>query len=179
MRSPRNPGPDPGVATVSGDAAAASRGARVAGTTVARRFAATCLSVGQARRFLLEQLGGGGGDDIELMALMVSELATNAMQHAETDFEVEISVTPDIRGRCVHVRVTDDAPGFPTPQEPAADAPHGRGLRIVASLADAWGIEMHRGSPGKTVWFTSLVRPADEAVVPAARRIPAGAGGGA
>jgi PAS domain S-box-containing protein len=69
----------------------------------------------------------------------------------------------------VQVRVTDEALGFPVPQQPAPDRPRGRGLRIVESLADAWGIEMRHGHTGKTVWFTSRLEPApssDMAVEP-------------
>ncbi len=60
----------------------------------------------------------------------------------------------------MEVRVTDEAPGFPVPQQPPPDCPRGRGLRIVESLADAWGIEVQHGRPGKTVWFTSRLEPA-------------------
>ena len=90
---------------------------------------------------------------------MLSELATNAVQHARTEFEVGIWVTPDGEGRSVLVRVTDQAPGFPVPQDPPADAPHGRGLRIIESLAAGWGVEMEHDRPGKTVWFTARVGP--------------------
>jgi anti-sigma regulatory factor (Ser/Thr protein kinase) len=86
---------------------------------------------------------------------MVSELATNAVQHAETEFEVAIWVTPDAEGRAVLVRVTDSSPGFPVLQEPVADEPRGRGLRIVESLAAGWGVESQQGCPGKTVWFSA------------------------
>ena len=77
--------------------------------------------------------------------LMLSELATNAVQHAATEFEVGVRVAPD--GHLVRVEVSDAAAGFPTPQEQIAEAPHGRGLHIVRTLADAWGIEM-RTRPG-------------------------------
>ena len=44
------------------------------------------------------------------------------------------------------------------------DAPDGRGLHIVRALADAWGIEMRRDRPGKTVWFSvALSAPGDTA----------------
>jgi PAS domain S-box-containing protein len=124
-------------------------------TTVSRRFPAACVSVSEARRFLLDHLRGNGDEDLDPLALMLSELGTNAVQHADTAFEVGISVAPDADGRSVHVRVTDEATGFPVPQEPKLDGLRGRGLRIVESLADAWGIEVHHGRPGKTVWFTS------------------------
>jgi two-component sensor histidine kinase len=90
---------------------------------------------------------------------MVSELATNAVQHAQTEFEVGIWVTPDADGRSVLVRVTDNAPGSPAPQNPPVDAAHGRGLRIVEALAARWGVEQEEFGPGKTVWFRARVGP--------------------
>ena len=94
----------------------------------------------------------------DAVVLMLSELSTNAVLHASTPFDVTLTVAPD--GESVHVAVSDNAGGYPAPQEPDADAPHGRGLHIVRTLADAWGIEMQRDQPGKTVWFTaSLVAP--------------------
>ena len=91
-------------------------------------------------------------EDSDALVLMLSELATNAVQHAATEFEVVVHVAPD----CGHVRVevSDSAGGFPTPSEQVTDAPHGRGLHIVRALADTWGIEMQRDRPGKTVWFS-------------------------
>jgi anti-sigma regulatory factor (Ser/Thr protein kinase) len=130
-----------------------------------RRFHASALSVGQARRFLLAKLPAAWGDDADDLVLMLSELATNAVQHAATEFEVAVRVSPD-RGR-VRVEVSDVAAGYPTPLEPALDALHGRGLHIVRSLADAWGIEARRDRPGKTVWF-SVVLPAPAAAAAAA-----------
>lgn len=206
MRSPTIPGREPGVATpVRGPAEdAVPTSLRDidpgdAGTTVVRRFAATAVSVGQARRFLLEQFSRGCHEDVEVTALMLSELATNAVQHADTCFEVAITVTPALADerRCVLVRVADEAPGFPTPHDPPPDAPHGRGLRIVESLAESWGVEVQRGRPGKTVWFTARVDGAigcadqadgpdgvptpvgpwpnaDHVLLLAARRLPAG-----
>jgi hypothetical protein len=166
MPSRRNPGIEPGGAPTEGGlaktaTATSSRGAGTGrvGTTVARRFPPLCASVAEARHFLLEQLGGGCDWDFGLLALMLSELATNAVQHARTEFEVGIWVTPDAEGRSVLVRVTDQAPGRPVPQDPPVDAPHGRGLRIIESLAAGWGVEMEHDRPGKTVWFTARVGP--------------------
>ena len=130
MPSRRNPGIEPGGAPTEGGlaktaTATSSRGAGTGrvGTTVARRFPPVCPSVAEARHFLLEQLGGGCDRDFGLLALMLSELATNAVQHARTEFEVGIWVTPDGEGRSVLVRVTDQAPGLPVPQDPPVDAP--------------------------------------------------------
>jgi PAS domain S-box-containing protein len=132
-----------------------------AAKTETRLFPATAASVSRARRFLLQHVAASSGEGPDLLALMLSELATNAVQHAATEFEVAITVGATTDGadgaRWVRVAVSDEAPGYPAPEEPAADAPHGRGLRIVESLADAWGIEVQRGRPGKTVWFASRV----------------------
>jgi PAS domain S-box-containing protein len=119
-----------------------------------RLFPATTASVGQARRFLVGQLPAAvaRSEDADALVLMLSELATNAVQHAATEFEVAVRVAPD--GSRVRVEVSDGAVGFPTPPEQVPDAPHGRGLHIVRALADAWGIEMQRDRPGKTVWFS-------------------------
>jgi hypothetical protein len=99
--------------------------------------------------------GRGYIEGVELVALMLSELATNAVQHAGTEFEVDITMTREASLYRLRVGVTDQSPGLPVLPEPAADAPHGRGLRIVETLADAWGIEIRRGHPGKTVWFVA------------------------
>jgi PAS domain S-box-containing protein len=141
-----------------GPAAARVRAEGGAATTETRSFPAVADSVGQARQFLLQHVCDGDGLDV---ALMLSELATNAVQHAATEFEVAITLGAPSDGtdrvRWVRVAVSDEAPGYPAPEEPAADAPHGRGLRIVESLADAWGVEVQRGRPGKTVWFAARV----------------------
>ena len=148
MESPTIPGHQPGAAT-----GLAGPADDVVNAT--RRFPASDLSVRRARQFLLEQLGAGCHESSDLLTLMLSELATNAVQHADAGFDVDIAVTEQVGGRSVRVSVSDEAAGFPTPQEPAPDEPHGRWLRIVESLADGWGIEVRRDPPGKTVWFTS------------------------
>ena len=107
---------------------------------------------------------------------MLSELATNAVQHAATEFEVSVHVAPDC-GR-VRVEVSDGAPGYPTPQDPVPDAPDGRGLHIVRALADAWGIEMRRDRPGKTVWFSVALAAPECPCRRSDRAVAAGSGAG-
>lgn len=84
--------------------------------------------------------------DVELVA---SELATNAIQHAGTDFDVRVELTPGI----VFLEVTDA--GTDTPRQNTElrdDASRGRGLHIVERLATDWGIRRADPGPGKTVW---------------------------
>ena len=149
-----------------GEPTAAMRTVDPLPVSATRRFPATSTSVGQARRFLLGQLPAAARDeDADELVLMLSELSTNAVQHAATEFEVAVHVTPDASR--VRVEVSDGSVAFPTPPEQVSDAPHGRGLHIVRALADAWGIEMRRDLPGKTVWFSMpLSAPGIDRAVP-------------
>jgi len=79
--------------------------------------------------------------------LLVSELATNAVLHAKTDFTVCV----DRRGPTLRVEIGDGRVVPPLAKGYRHDAPTGRGLGIVATLSSRWGFE--RGPDGKTVWF--------------------------
>jgi anti-sigma regulatory factor (Ser/Thr protein kinase) len=113
-----------------------------------RRFSPDPLAVRQARRFAADQLRGTDPATQELVALMVSELATNCVRHAQSEFT--ISVRSD--GRHVRVEVVDAGEGAPVPRTPRNHEPTGRGLRIVDQLAGAWGIE-RQPEGGNLVWF--------------------------
>ena len=117
-----------------------------------RRFPHTPASVAQARRFVLGALSDVPAESREMIAVMVSELATNALRHAETSFLVRVDQTPDT----VRVEVSDGGRGEPAVRSPEPSEPSGRGLRIVESLSDAWGVTAASGA-GKTVWFTLAV----------------------
>lgn len=82
------------------------------------------------------------------VALLTTELATNAVVHAGTAMHLE--VVGDDGG--ITVRVTDGSravlgPSLPPPML----AEGGRGLHLVDSLASEWGVAYGRG--GKSVWF--------------------------
>ncbi len=87
-------------------------------------------------------------------SLIVSELASNAVEHACTDFIVTVSRC----GTGLHVAVHDGASRFPHPSGPAllgrqaTTAERGRGLLLVHTVAAAWGAMPARG--GKVVWAT-------------------------
>jgi anti-sigma regulatory factor (Ser/Thr protein kinase) len=107
-------------------------------------------SAAAARSFTQRHLSGAGRQNVtDVGLLLVSELATNALRHAGTDFEVVISLTR----RGVRICVGDDnprRPGSPVVR-PHHDAEGGRGLVLVEELADRWGVE--GDPPGKVVWF--------------------------
>ena len=83
---------------------------------------------------------------------VVSELVTNAVVHAGT--EVEVDWRLEESGAFV-VEVRDHHPAR-APRDPSGgEAPyeisdHGRGLRLVATLAESWGVTYRTGA--KTVW---------------------------
>src|SRR3954463_4097360 len=101
--------------------------------------------------------------------LLTTELSTNAVVHANTELDIEVSA--DQTG--LTVTVTDFAPG---PVEQLAVGPRnetvdigevaerGRGLLLVDHIASRWGT-VHEGT-GKGVWFrletTGAGRPHDE-----------------
>ena len=108
-------------------------------------------SVREARRFVARTFAGAGwADQRDIAELLVSEIATNAIRYGTPPYEVTI----DVRGDVVEVAVSDDDPNPPRPVDSLGDelAESGRGLALVAALADEWGTRTRSG--GKTVWFT-------------------------
>lgn len=114
-----------------------------------RMFENTAGSARQARRFVAQHLAGLTDERADAVILMVSELVTNSMCHADSRFAVSVDASP----RKVRVEVTDVGPGNPVPQSPNAAKNSGRGLQIVSQLAKDWGVRARRGR-GKTVWFS-------------------------
>jgi two-component sensor histidine kinase len=90
-------------------------------------------------------------DDV---VLVVSELVTNSFRAGAAGIDVELVVHED----CVELQVADDAPGWPSVHHAAVEDVSGRGLEIVAGLADEW--HTTRLAPGKLV-TVSWSRDAD------------------
>lgn len=117
---------------------------------VTRRFAPIPSSCTRARRFVVESLSPSRDEAlVSAAALVVTELATNAVLHASSEF----TVTIDKGRRSVRITVADDL-AVPTPQRwrvaVPADAGSGRGLALVSALSDSWGVETT--DHGKEVW---------------------------
>jgi len=107
----------------------------------AMRFDPRPQLVAEARAFVREHTRGlSRAEDIELAA---SELATNAIRHAMTPFELSIHVA----SQQVRLEVSDASPVIPTLTESAGPR---HGLHIVDMLAEQWGVREIDG--GKTVW---------------------------
>ena len=102
-----------------------------------------------ARRFLAGLLGRrpyGGRVNHHDAQLVVSELATNAVIHAGTPFSVGVRYD----GSTVRISVQDWSSTQPIMRENNPRALSGRGLRLIAMVSRAWGIDY--GPDGKTVW---------------------------
>jgi anti-sigma regulatory factor (Ser/Thr protein kinase) len=109
--------------------------------------------------------------DIEIAALLVSELVTNAVLHdtAWSDgdgdgdgegAESTITLTIVSAGGELRVDVYDSSPDLPALSGdgiPPAEAEHGRGLVLVDSLSTDWG--SYRAGKGKAVYFTLAFNP--------------------
>jgi anti-sigma regulatory factor (Ser/Thr protein kinase) len=97
--------------------------------------------------------------DADALTLLVTELVTNAVRHADLWPDDMITLTVRLEGDRVRVEVTDpgraDASFEPPDGEPPKEG--GYGLFLVDGLAAAWGI--HRDG-STTVWFELPLRSA-------------------
>ena len=113
-------------------------------------FAALPTTPRDARVWLRARLHAWQLDPLAPTAeLLLTELVANVVQHVGRPMRVELTC----RDGRLHVEVEDPAPAPPVVQIPDDVSEGGRGLFLVASLADRWGTEREPGTPGKRVWF--------------------------
>lgn len=119
--------------------------------TITMRFPAVPASGGSARRFVAAALGrwGAGPRLVEVATLLTSELVTNAYRHASTAARVVVRRVG--RGASVVVEVHDEGSGQLQLRPLGHESESGRGLQIVAALADRWGSGAM--ADGSLVWF--------------------------
>ncbi|QBI52319.1 SpoIIE family protein phosphatase [Streptomonospora litoralis] len=123
-----------------------------------REFSPTPGTAGDAREFVRDTLTEWGADHaVDDIVLLVSELVTNAVVHAESVLELVVRRLPD----AVEVVVADRVPERAVPQagplsvdtSPAADPGRsgGLGLALAAAIATSWGVSYSKDD--KAVWF--------------------------
>jgi anti-sigma regulatory factor (Ser/Thr protein kinase) len=114
------------------------------------------VSVAAARRFVYSVLVHRLSDP-SVALLLTSELVTNVIRHAATDFTVAVTSDPGVR-----VEVHDGVAATDAFRDMLANAltdvpaksPGGRGLGLVRALASRVGLDDEPGaSNGKVVWF--------------------------
>ena len=111
---------------------------------VRQRFDAIPEAVREAREFVQTAIADRADPEAQSdLALALSELATNAVFHAHTPFEVVVETDGRIR-----IEVEDSSTDVPALKVPSDEG--GRGLLIVDQLCDRWGIHVVRDK--KCVW---------------------------
>ena len=114
-------------------------------------------SVRVAREFVLATLQRWGvAERSEDVAIVISELLTNALRHAlpEPGHARPIRLGLLQPGPCLLCAVTDSSRAAPILQAPPEFLPEtGRGLHIICALSDRWGYTT-LSDTGKVVWAT-------------------------
>lgn len=124
-------------------------------------YPGTAVMVSVARATLPILLGDT--PRVEDAALILSEFATNALLHSHSgDAGGEFCVGVDRKPGWARIELVDQGPAgaeSPVMLLPAdgvgegAPADHGRGLLLVAALADRWG---HDSQPGAGMWWAEI-----------------------
>ena len=131
-----------------------------------RRLGADAGSVRTARDFATDTLRWWGiAERSHDLAIVVSELVTNALRHAlpgpggaEPRGPVQLGLLQ--HGCWLLCAVADPGKAAPVPRTPGVLAEAGRGLQMVRVLSDQWGYTTP-SDEGKVVWatFTALPTP--------------------
>jgi CheY-like chemotaxis protein/anti-sigma regulatory factor (Ser/Thr protein kinase) len=114
-------------------------------------------AVGESRRLLTEQCRRWRCDDLaEDAAVVVSELVSNAIRHAESSSELRMRYASEV----LRIELLDSSRTVPQLRDAHANDSGGRGLLLVAALSHAWGVDPH--ADGKVVWvqFSAAQRDA-------------------
>jgi anti-sigma regulatory factor (Ser/Thr protein kinase) len=119
--------------------------------TMRKTFPGTSRHVGQARQFVRESLGAEF-PYVENAMLMVSELATNTIDHTSSHINGTFDVTCLRCGNWALIAVSDQGSDtVPCPGKSSPDSLNGRGLMILGELAQRWGF-IHDKNTGGMVW---------------------------
>ncbi len=109
--------------------------------------------VGRARRWARSRLVGSGVADDEPIAetliLLISELVTNAVVHTGCPAVLRMLFGSG-SVETVRVEVADTSCRPPQPRHATGGDTGGRGLELVAGLADRWGWQPE--GAGKRIW---------------------------
>ena len=121
---------------------------------VAREFQPAVEQASVARHWLIDVAARWKLPDDPFVALLGSELISNAIVHAATPFTLTFAVAEGV----AEVAATDTGGGDPRPQSLSNPrAASGRGLAMIEALADEWGTAWL--GAGKQVWFRRTLAP--------------------
>jgi anti-sigma regulatory factor (Ser/Thr protein kinase) len=114
--------------------------------------------VSVARAFVRQVLGSGH-PGAERVALLTSEVVTNAIVHSDSRLPGgTVTVTLRAGADRILVEVADDGgTSVPTLRRDDVRAEVGRGLRLVSACSLAWNY--HRSAAGTVTWFECAPEP--------------------
>jgi anti-sigma regulatory factor (Ser/Thr protein kinase) len=126
----------------------------------AAEYPAEPESPGRARRLAVRALRGAGHDDALVYgaAIVLSELANNAVLHAGSAFSIAVR----IQDSTLHIAVRDASPLDAAAVGQGLIVRLGHGLGLIEALATCWGIES--APAGKVVWAELSIDRRDRAV---------------
>lgn len=101
----------------------------------------------------------------ETAVLLVSELVTNAVRHAQDTYAIALRL--EIAGTLLRIEVQDADPRWPQRRSPARLDESGFGFVLMDALAGEWGVR--ETATGKTVWAELDIRQGGEPGAWAAR----------
>ncbi len=85
-----------------------------------------------------------------VIELLTSELVANALVHGP---DQPVRIRAGVADGEFRVAVSDAGDELPVTRSTGPEVPGGHGMRLVARLAERWGVEPHPVG-GKTLWFT-------------------------
>ena len=128
----------------------AGQGAALVAPPKRRVFPGHPRQAAHARRFVASALDGCPAS--ETAVLLTSELVTNALAHTPSGDGGSFEVIVWLGASAVCIAVLDaGSASTPLVGDSDPDTESGRGLGLIAMLAESWG---HEGGPaGRVVWF--------------------------
>lgn len=113
------------------------------------------LDSAAAARHGVDQLADRLGEEqLGDVRLLVSELVTNALRHADLGPGDSITLNVALEQGIVRVEVCDPGRGFELDGNPGdPDTVEGWGLYLVETLSDRWGVERTEQGAANVVWF--------------------------
>jgi anti-sigma regulatory factor (Ser/Thr protein kinase) len=101
---------------------------------------------GEARAFVRDQLSATFPEVLDVVGLCVSEMVTNAIDHAQPPYRLRLSE----HGRSLRIELEDATVDPPVVRSQHPLQSRGRGMYLVETLSRAWGVLP--SERGKTVW---------------------------